>query len=424
MSAPHVVVIGSGFAGMAAAFAAKNAGAEVTIVLGRAGASAFYAGAVDAEPWDDVERAAATMSTPLIAPALDEEIVDFATALGLWTVPETGASLPRLVTTAGVVRTTRAHDAALLDLRSAAARTILVPRAERAGWDADSIARCARAAVPATSATFEAVAAPVLRFDEERDIVDMDLAARHDDPARLAWLAEQLKREIARRGVGSFAVLLGPWLGATKSRAAELSALVGVPCGEALAATSGTAGNRFETVRPRLVAALGARVVEGLVVEIATPREPAALTVSVEGGLTVRASSVVLATGGLVGGGITYDPPEHGATAEGPERARSPFRATVRADGLRAAHAGDPGIGASIHGPALDDRTWPRGTGEGVLERAGLLVQADGKAAPGIFAAGDVVFGRRRTVLAAVGSGLRAGHAAFAHALRTVTSVA
>lgn len=413
MSAPRVVIVGSGLAALAAAFAASRGGAEVTLVSGGVGASALYAGAVDDVPWDELERSAEISGAPLEARPLPAELRGFAEALDLWRVAADGAPAPRLATTAGITRSSRAHDRALLDLCACRGRTVLVPRAERAGWDADSLVRCLRGAVgPADEIELAAIGAPVLRFDEERDIVDVDLAARHDDDARLAWLASTLEPEVERRGRASVALLLGPWLGASRSRADALSARLGVPVGEALSATSGTAGARFERARDALLDKLGARVVAGWVTRVeggaAKPR------VVLRAGEPLACDVVVLATGGLIGGGVRYAPPEYGAPAEGAKAVRPPLTLSPEVAGAHLSFGGDHGPASSTQGPVLDERAWPRGPEDGALERCGVWVDERGHLAKKVLAAGDVVFGGRRTVLRAVASGLAAGRAAAA----------
>jgi glycerol-3-phosphate dehydrogenase subunit B len=408
----RVAIVGSGFAALAAAHAARTAGAEVTLVRGGSGAASLYAGAADDALWDELERASARVGAPALASALDEATVAFATDLGLWFLPAAGEPLPRLVTTAGVVRTTRAYDTSLFDLARARGRTVLIPRADRAAWDADSLVRCLRAEVGDGGTTFEAIGVPVLRFDEERDIVDVDLAARHDERARLSWLAERLAPEIQRRGHARTAVLLGPWLGAMRARADDLSDLLGVPAGEALAATSGTAGQRFEAARDRLLASLGVHVLSGWAETIAPVAGRGSCTIAIAGREALVADAVVLATGGLVGGGVRFEPPEHAAGAEGAERIRSPLSLRPAVTGARLSLGRDPGPASSTHGPVFDEHGWPMGERAGAIERAGVLVDAAGLVAPGVYAAGDVTFGERRTVLAAVRSGLRAGRLA------------
>jgi glycerol-3-phosphate dehydrogenase subunit B len=408
----RVFVIGGGFAGIAAAFAAREAGAEVVMSCGRGGAASFSPGAIDHFFWDELEAASELVTAKLVAAPLPVGARPLLDALDLYSVPDDGAPLPRLVTSLGVVRTARAFDRALCDLGALRGRRLLLPRADRPGWDADSLARVL--ADSSHVAGVEVVDCPVLRYDEETRVSDAELAERHDDPARLAWLAERLAREIQHRPDVPCAVLLGPWLGREAPRADELSARVGAPVGEALSATSGSAGARFEVARGRLLQRLGVTLVPGGVSAITRGRD---LEVAV-GSETFAVRAVVLATGGLVGGGLVYDPPEHRGGAEGAGDVAPPFRLNVKVPGARVTSTGDHGVVGSIEGPVLDQRTWPAGGAPGLLERAGVLVGPNGEiertSNTGIFAAGDVTFGARRTALAAVASGLAAGRSAAA----------
>src|SRR4051794_31767895 len=108
---------------------------------------------------------------------------------------------------------------------------------------------------------FVAIDGPILHFAEERRISDAELATRHDDGERIGWLADRLRDGI--RNAKATAVLLGPWLGATKAQAAALAARLEVRAGEALVGSGSPAGLRFEHARERMVTALGARVVQG-----------------------------------------------------------------------------------------------------------------------------------------------------------------
>jgi glycerol-3-phosphate dehydrogenase subunit B len=65
----------------------------------------------------------------------------------------------------------------------------------------------------------------------------------------------------------------------------------------------------------------------------------------------------------------------------------------------------------SLHGPALDATAWPRDADPGFLEAVGA--RCDGLAlGPRIFAAGDVVADKPRTILQAAFHGIHAGAAA------------
>lgn len=156
-----------------------------------------------------------------------------------------------LVTSLGLRRTSRGREAALLD---ASAACVGVVQCDRPGWDAELVARAA-------GEGFVVFPCSVLRHADERVIPDADFASRHDDEARLGWLAERLREALGRDGARVKALLLPPSLGVERARAAALSELVGVPCGEATALPGGPAGLRFERARDRALAAAGVTVV-------------------------------------------------------------------------------------------------------------------------------------------------------------------
>lgn len=412
-----VVVVGAGLAGIAAAWAARRRGARVVVVSTGAGASALASGAVDDVPWEERARAARQLgfAAELPAPDLPAALVELSAALGLWDLPAGRGAW--LASVAGRVRPARGRDRALLDLGQLERARVLLPRADRAGWDADALA-AALADEPfarARELRFEAIDAPALRYEDERRIADGDLAARHDAPARLDWLATALKQALARSG-GAGAVLLGPWLGAAAARAEALSAAVGVPVGEALVGVGSPAGLRFEAARDALLRAIGAEVVRGRAraVELGDASVPGsenrmAVAVSIEGRMErIVTDAAVLAVGGVVGGGVLYTPPEHAAGQDLPPGGRIPFALSLKAP----VTLGDGGaaleVVSSLHGPELDTAAWPDGDQPGLLESVGVRC-AGLRAGRGVFAAGDVVAGRPRTALEAVATGLLAG---------------
>ncbi len=239
--------------------------------------------------------------------------------LGLWDVSTSACSW--LATVAGCVRPARGRDRALLDLGKLEGASVLLPRADRAGWDADALALALATSSRRRRLEFRAVDLPVLRFGDEHRIGDADLAARHDDEKRLGWLAGQLREGLAANGdVG--AVLLGPWLGALAQRAEGLSAAVGVPCGEALVGAGSPAGLRFGAARDRLLDAIGARRVRDRVTSVAGGTR---LAVSLARDETaILADAVVLAIGGIVAGGLATRHPSRRPVRACPRRARSP----------------------------------------------------------------------------------------------------
>jgi glycerol-3-phosphate dehydrogenase subunit B len=401
-----VVVVGAGIAGVAAVWGARQAGHEVTLVGTGAGASSLGSGAVDDVPWETLVRASRVLEREIPAQPLPAPVAAFAGDLALWSFPEARPCL--LATVAGLIRPARGADRALLDLGALPGRLVIVPRAPRPDWDADALAAglAEEPIARANDLRFEAVDVPVIRFDDERRIAGGDLAARHDDGARLAWLAARLREEIARfEGVGG--VLLGPFLGAVEARAAELSERAGVRVGEALVGVGSAAGLRFEAARDRLIERLGVRWLRARAVRASRADGKILLSLSA-GDAPLVADVLVLAVGGLTGGGVRYAPAEREAGADLPPRGATPFELSLQ---VEVDHP--PGIVSSLHGPELDLVAWPYRGEMGALEAAG--VRCDGvRVAEGIHAAGDVIAGRPRTVLEAVASGIRAGAASEA----------
>lgn len=404
-----IVVIGGGIAGLAAACAARAAapGRDVRLVLGRPGATQLSPGVVDHRPWDVVlagRRAAGIDTSALAAPPLDPGALTFLEELGLHAAPHADRSL--VATTGGVVRSADLPTRTQLDLARLGGRTVLLPTADRAAWDARSLVRSLSAEDHGIS--FEVSDAVVLRFSDESTIADVDLANRHDAEDRVRWLASQLERAKRVRG-GEVAFLLGPWLGLETDARAALERAVGCPIGEIVSPHARTFGVRFEHARARLCASHGIRVVDGDVERVARI-EDGAFDVHV-GSEVIRAGRLVLAVGGLVGGGIAYRPPLHGAEADGATRMAPSFVLGLEGFGNAIAPRHDRTLAGSTEGPVLDQTAWPRGTFAGTLERTGITADADGSLprAPNVIAAGDAVANRDRTMLRAIESGLVAG---------------
>jgi glycerol-3-phosphate dehydrogenase subunit B len=72
-------------------------------------------------------------------------------------------------------------------------------------------------------------------------------------------------------------------------------------------------------------------------------------------------------------------------------------------------------IVGSMHGPPLDEIAWPIDADPGYLEAVGIACEGV-EAGPGLYAAGDAIADRPRTLLQAVYSGALAGAAAAAGA--------
>jgi len=405
----RVLVVGSGVAGVAAALAARARGAQVTLVGTRPGATVLAPGALDDAPWESC-AGSLPERLPLPAPALG--VLD---ALGAYAVKGSGVLL---ATTAGLVRPARGADRALLDLASLPPGPVLVPRFDHPGYDARWLARAwsDSGIAKARSLGFVAEPAQLTRYVDEHSLPDADLAARHDDPARLAWLAGRLV-EALRVTPRPLAIVLPAWLGVDLSRAQDLSEQVGVPCGEALTGTGGPSGLRFERARDRALAKAGVEVVAGHVVRAehgGRSAEAVEWLVSLESGELVVSDAVVLATGGLLGGGLEYTPAGSVLSAALPPGPRSIARATIDAPLALFAFRKPLETPSSLQGSPAESHTWPFAE-DPLLDRVGVRADEDGRAfgaPPGLHVAGELVADLPRTWLAALTSGAHAGVAA------------
>lgn len=379
----RVVVIGAGIAGTTAALTLRARGADVSIVVGPAGATHLASGMLDGEARAEVLHA--------LAPLLDAYAIESAPSL--------------VATSAGMARIARGRDRALLDFSRLTPGEVLIPRAPRGAWDADAIAKMlgAHPRVREHRLDVRAVDATLLRLADERVIPDATIAARHDDTERLEWLVDRL-RPVVRASPSAVAVLLPPWLGCDRERATDLSARLGVAVGEIAVGLAGPAGFRFANARDRAFTARGIEAVTGFVTRFQADASGVHVTLDDERAL--HGDFAVLATGGVVGGGLVYAPSD---TTEGPELPADPrpyLREALASFGVgvRGRPLDTPG---TLFGVAPETIAWPFAE-HGDLERAGVLLDATHGhvlGAPRVFACGDVVADVPRRWLDAAASG-------------------
>jgi glycine/D-amino acid oxidase-like deaminating enzyme len=390
VSRGHVVVIGGGAAGAAAAIVAARAGARTTVVDGGTGASTLWTGAAHA--------------TDAVSP----EARDVAAALGVTVAPST------LVATSAHAAA-HGHDAALLNLSPLISSrvAIAVVGCDRPQWDAELVARWDGEALFPLEAT-------MLRHVDERALPDADFAARHDDPGRLGWLADRLREALARSERKAGALLLPPSLGVERSRAEELSKRVGIPCGEAIGLPGGPPGLRFESARNRALQSAGVDVVHGRASRVDSTGGKWRVTIAGNGDAGLEADAVVVAAGGLVGGGLEYQSSEWILAAALPPYSRAPFRCTIDGPLPLGAHGRPLELPGSLYGMPPESIAWPFVT-DPLMSRVGVLTASDGRVVQGLYVAGELVADLPRTWLDALESGIRAGVAA-ARELLTATS--
>ena len=387
-----VLVVGGGVAATAAALAAARAGAAVVMLDGGTGASTLSTGAVDLLPWQGGE--AARSSLPADARGALH-------ALGGYVLDEGGT---RIVTTAGAVRPAHGRDAALMNVSSLGGQRIAVVRCRRPGWDAEALAL-------AWGPSFVPLEAVVLRHGGEDVLPDAELAARHDESARLEWLAHRLREAMSAAGGRWAGVVVPPLLGAQRARAHDLSDRVGVRCGEAAGLPGGAPGLRFENARDRALAACSVAYTRVRVRSV--QRHETAWRAVGEQGQSFDGGAVVLAIGGFIGGGLEFAPAEASLATALPASARRPIKLTVDASVVLGAYGRPLDVSRSLFGPSPEAIARPFAR-DALLDRAGILTDDDGSvpSSPGLFAAGDVVADGPRAWLAALVSGARAGTAA------------
>lgn len=383
-----VAIVGGGAAGTAAAWSARRAGAEVTLFCDRSGSTALYSGAIDHAFSDS--RASGVVPAP--------EVLGFAAALDAWTL---GSASVRVATYEGVLRSARGMDGALLDVSSLSGRRIAVADAPIDGFRGAAIAKALGASQWAarTRTRFDAVAVNGILDSNEARAPAFDVARLHDSPERLARLAECLHRADA----SAEAWLVGPWLGTTVGPADALRKAMGRAIGETTSPPGGAAGARFEASRDVMLSSIGVAMRAERVDAIERREGHWYLTVAQSDssrGTDAEVNAIVLAIGGVAAGGVTL------TVWEG---SHGPLTLSLRAP-VRLGLAGRMLEASARSGP-----DWAS-LGISALERLGIL--ADGVRVAGseaLFAVGDAVADRPRTVLEAVRSGIEAGTLATRH---------
>lgn len=378
----RVVVIGGGASGTAAAHAAVKVGARVTMIIGGPGSTSLSSGALDGD-----------------VGAVAVEARAFVEALGIWALGDC-----RVATSSGLLRSTEGRDLSVLDLHQVAPGTIGVLDVRRRGWDAAGLARSWTGEPWAIERglRFEAVAVEALRHADEDVIPLADLAARHDDPERVSWVADRLRE--SKLLSDKCAVVMGPWLGLRPEVASVLTRALGKPVGEPLSTPGVAAGLRFERARDALLTRLAIGRFDEWAASVQGEEGDARVTLA--SGKVVTADAVVMALGGLTAGGIEWSP----ATAPCGFKTSLDQPGSVALRGKMLDPSGSPA------GAVFEKFSWSGGSAPTGMERVGIWTDRDGRArnadgipATWLYAAGDIVADAPRRLLESIRAGIVAG---------------
>ena len=388
-----VAVVGCGFAGVGAVCAIRRASASTRVALlsWGDGAAGLSPGVLDGH-WSTAPDQ--PLSDSMVAGlSADEQLV--LQKLGF----DTAVTPMCVATTAGVLRPVLARDPAVLNLSRIDAGTVAVADLGRPGWDAEWLARACSESPWATRRQLRFRARRV-KLDGAwwRERSDYDLAVALDDPEPAEQLSRALKQASTEPGAGW---LFGPYLGLRVDVAAALANSLGVRVGETTSLPGGVAGARWLLRRDALLDELDVlkhRVRVATVAPLSEGGDPNRWVLQGEQGagrvFTLQARAVVLASGGMVGGGVQLRRSGRGLLIE-PSIAGAPPASFTAREGTPA---------ASAFGPELVR------LGAAGLTRAGVIPGST--EGTGLFPAGDVIVGADGA-LAAVRSGIAAGQAAL-----------
>ncbi len=431
-----VLVVGAGMAGFAAAVAARDAGARVTVLGAGAGATVLSGAAWDAAA--DLDSDPRTVATPSRTLAerigalcravpqhpyarVDADPVELVQRaherllplLACAPSPPGGHGL-LLATDLGLLRRADTAQPEALDLAELRGANVAVAvlRGYR-GCDgrflAASLAEIADAALD--ERRFAAVEIEFFRRRFDADLHPHQAAAIVDARDGRARLVSTLRRALA--GGRWDAVLLPPILGLDDDGARPaVEAALGLPVGEVVSALAGPQGLRWER---RMASALEALGCAPTPLDAARVEHTAGATrVTLGDGTAIEAGATVLATGKHVGGGIVM---RDGALAE-PLCGLPIFDA---GEPMTPASDGDP---LRLFGAALREGGPGFRGGVGYDPALRALGGAGGEAVPGLFVAGALLDGvdpaRDGAGLGcSAATGFLAGAHAAAHALGT-----
>jgi hypothetical protein len=295
--AESVYVIGAGIAGLAACARLQERGRRPVLLSSGVGATEMGCGAADFTPW--THSPCASDSNPEYG-----EVVGWSngllSALGCFVVTDPNAESARVVSFEGIVRPAFQVARGLLDLQALSHGTIGVWDLSRRDWRASALCACLMES-SWRALQFVPLSLPDLVSDEECLLPLASFFRLFDQPERRLSLLAQLSGLSEKSGF--LALLTGPWLGSSSE---FFQVGMGLPMGETLSPPDGPFGVRFSRAREHW---LSARQIECHNERVVTLKR-------IEGGVELhcilgtgermfrRGRSCIVATGGLVGGGI------------------------------------------------------------------------------------------------------------------------
>lgn len=328
MPSTDVVVVGSGLAGLATAVRLAEEGARVVVVAAGSATLSWAGGPLDVAavppdgtPRQGVANLAAHPGHPyaVLSGDIEAAVAWFGATMAHGGLPyegdldrplrllptALGATRPAAIVPAGMA-------AALEPWRPGEGLVVMGIRGDKDLWPAAVAAGLRRAFAAGSGpgpASITAVTVAIPDLADRRNRSALDLAHRFDDPHQRAALLAHMSRALDGGRSGPCRIALPAALG-LEDHAAALAAArdaLGGPVFELPMVPPSIPGLRLQAVLRRRFLALGGRILLGEAVarvEVDAGRVARVVLPAAAREMTIRASALVLATGGLTGGGL------------------------------------------------------------------------------------------------------------------------
>ncbi len=328
MPSVDVVVVGTGLAGLVSAVLLAEDGARVAVVAAGSATLSWAGGPLDiaavppaTTPRHGVTALAARHGHPyaLLAPDVEAAVAWFGAATageGLAYEGDLDRPLRPLPTALGAVRPAAIVPAGMADALApwgpGEGLAVVGIQGEKDLWPAAVAAglRRAFAGQPGAGPAFvRAVDVAVPELSDRRNRSALDLARRFDDPGERASMLARIARALAMEPAGAPRVALPAVLGLADHAAALAAArdAVGGPVFELPMVPPSVPGLRLHAALRRRFLRLGGRILLGepvARVELDRGRVARIVLPAAARETTIHTPSLVLATGGLTGGGL------------------------------------------------------------------------------------------------------------------------